>query len=628
MPFNKALVALIAAGLAPAYAQSAAPLEVAAADPDTIIVTASRVAEKAGETQAPVTVITREDIDRLQPRDLPELLNGLPGVNLVRNGGPGKASSLFMRGTNGDHLVVLIDGLKAGSATLGTTAYEQIPVDLIDHIEIVRGPRSSLYGSEAIGGVIQIFTRRGSAGGAATPAFSLGGGNYGSGKAEGSVRGGYGRGGWYSVGLSASTTDGINVKPAGDEPDHDGFRSASGSLNTGWTFANGATLDAHYLRADSHNEYDGSYSNEAYNRQQLFGGRARFAPLPFWDVTLGAGQSQDFGDSFHDTPVDDYMGGLTRNRGSIDTYRDSYSWQNDLRLGAGQTLSAGVDFAHDRVGGDTAYAVDTRDNTGVFAQYQLRRAGHELQLSGRHDDNQQYGTHDTGALAYAYRWSEALHAGVSYASAFKAPSFNDLYYPGYGNAALAPESAHSVELSAGGDYRFDGGRWNWALNGYRTTVDQLIVYNPLVGDYGAPDNIGEARILGAEAQLGAQHGALRSQLYLNWLDAENRSDGASKGKALPRRARQTARVDLDYDWRAVSLGGTVFASGERYDNTANTVKLGGYATLDLRADWRVRPAWTLQLKAANLLDHDYQTASGYGSLGTGWFFTVRYAPAG
>ncbi|MFT4048084.1 MAG: TonB-dependent receptor [Solimonas sp.] len=627
MPYRKVLVALFAAGFAPAHAQTAAaPVDVAmadAADAGTVIVTASRAAEPVDEALAPVTVITRADIDRLQPRDLPDLLKGLPGVQLVSYGGPGKTASLYLRGTNADHVIVLIDGLKAGSATAGTVAYEQIPVDLIDHIEIVRGPRSSLYGSEALGGVIQIFTRRGSTDGAPTPAFSIGGGNYGSGKIEGSLRGGFGGGGWYSVGLSGATTDGINAEPSAGEPDHDGFRSGAGTANLGWNFAGGAALEAHWLLADSHNEYDGYY-NEDYGVQQLFGGSARFSPLHGWDVTLTAGEAQDRLDSFTNSD------GTISNRSAIDTYRDSYAWQNDVHLTAHQRLSAGVDFGHDRVGGDTDYDVRERDDAGVYAQYAAGGGGawggHELQLAGRHDDNQQYGGHDTGSIAYGYRFGGGLRAGVSYASAFKAPTFNQLYYPyGYGNPELKPESSHSVEISLGGQQAALGADWRWSLGGYRTTIDQLIV--SAAPDY-YPYNVGAARILGVEAQLGATVAAFRAQLYLDWLDPENRSAGDDQGNQLPRRARQTARLDLDYDWRAFSVGTTVFASGDRYDDTDNTTKLGGYATVDLRADYRVRPAWTLQLKAGNVLDQAYETAAGYASLGTSWFFTVRYAPGG
>ena len=181
-------------------------------------------------------------------------------------------------------------------------------------------------------------------------------------------------------------------------------------------------------------------------------------------------------------------------------------------------------------------------------------------------------------------------------------------------------------MNVGGRHAAFGGDWNWGLNAYRTTADDLIVYNPLVGDFGAPDNIGKARIDGVEAQFGAAIAALRAQLYLNWLDPRNRSDGANKSNVLPRRARQTARLDLDYDWHAFSLGTTVFAAGQREDNVDNTVRLGGYTSVDLRADWRLLPAWTLQAKATNVFDKAYETARGYASLGTSWFFTVRYTP--
>lgn len=597
---------------------------------DTVIVTATRTPEKAEDALAPVTVITREDIDRLQPRDFQDLLVGLPGLAVTNNGGPGKATSLQLRGTNADHVVVLIDGIKIGSATLGTTAFEQLPVDQVDHVEIVRGPRSSLYGSEAIGGVIQIFTKRAEPGDTSpVPSFALGGGNLGSGKFEAGIRGGAGSGGWYSLGVSGETTDGIDVQPAAGEPDRDGFHSIAGSANTGWRFANGAEISASWLRAASHNKYDGSYTNESDNTQQVFGGHARFSPLTFWTVTLSAGESQDLSENDHDPLVDDFMGGLTDNRSTIDTYRDSYSWQNDLALAAGQQLSAGVDFEHDRVGGTTGYVVASRDNAGLFAQYQGRFAAHELQASLRADRNEQFGAHNTGSAAYGYRFGNGVRVGASYGTAFKAPSFNDLYFPGYGVPTLHPEKSRSSELSiADTELALWGGVWNWSLNGYRTTVDQLIVYNPGIPPFGAPDNIGSARIIGTELQVGARFDALSMQTYLNWLDPENRSDDANHGKILPRRARQTARFDLDYDWRRASLGTTLNATGRRYDNPANSTELGAYATLDLRASWQLLPQWQLQLKAANVLDRHYQIVAGYAQFGATYLAMIRYTPTG
>ncbi len=622
MPFHKASFALLLVSSAPVYAQTlvAPAIEPAATDnPETLVVTASRVAETVGQSLAPITVISHEELARLQPREFQDLLVGLPGVSIANNGGPGKATSLFLRGTESDHVLVLIDGIRMGSVTSGGTAFEQIPVELIERIEIVRGPRSSLYGSEALGGVLQIFTRRGSAGEGLQPSFAIGGGNLGSGRAEAGLRGGFGSGGWFSLGASGDTSDGINAQPVAEEPDHDGFRRASASLAAGWTFAGGAELSANWLRSDARNEYDGSFQNKADETQQLFGGHARFTPLQPWTVTLSGGQSQDLADNF--------LG--SERTGNFDSKRDSYSWQNDVQIARDQTLTAGVDYQRDHVQSSTVYDETSRDDTGAFAQYLGRFGGHELQASYRHDDNQQFGNHGTGAAAYGYRFDGGLRLGASYGTAFKAPTFNELYFPDYGSADLGPEKSRSAEIFVGGTHPLAATTLNWRLNGFRTEIDDLIgsvLVDPDTYSYRAK-NLGDARIFGVEAQLGAQHAAWRLQGYYTWLDAENRSGGEDDGKELPRRARNSGRVDLDYDFRRTSVGATVFASGKRYDDVANATRLGGYTTLDLRAGLRLRPNWLLQLKAANLLDAQYQTANTYAQPGMTWFVTLRYAPA-
>ncbi len=613
----------IAAAAAALFSQTAHAEPAMATDPDTIVVTASRTGETLGETLAPVTVIIAEDIERLQAQNLQQLLVGLPGVTLVNNGGPGKSTSLFIRGTESNHTIVLIDGIKVGSATTGSTAIEQLPVEQIERIELVRGPRSSLYGSEAIGGVIQIFTKRGKPGQGPTPAFALSGGNYGTGKAEASVHGGFGIGGWYNAGLSHFSTDGIHSRTSSAEQDHDGFRNTAGSAALGWTFQDGAEVSAHYLRSDGRNEYDGTTTNQSDNEQQMVGGRARFSPLGPWWVTLSAGQGQDLSENYRDPPA----ANGSDNRGSINTHRNHYSWQNDVQLAAQQQLSLGVDFIQDRVSGSTDYAVRERDNTGVFGQYQGGFGAHDVQLSLRSDDNEQFGSHQTGGAAYGYSFGSGLRLGASYGSAFKAPTFNDLYYPGYGVATLKPEKSRSTELSASGRQRVYGGLFNWALNGYYTEVEQLIIYNAAAGPNGAPDNIGKAEITGVEAQLGAQLERWIVQSYWNWLDPVNKADGANHDNQLPRRARQTLRLDVDYSLLSqLSVGTSLYAAGKRYDNASNATRLGGYSTLALRSSWQLTPAWQLQLKAGNALNKKYQTANTYAQEGATYLATVRYTP--
>lgn len=606
-----ALIGLVSSSAA--LADGAASGAAVALDP--VVVTATRTAEKLSDTLAPVTLISREDIERLQPRDFQDLLVGLPGITVSNSGGSGKATTIFMRGSNSDHVIVLLDGIKLGSATLGTTSFEQIPVDLIDHIEIVRGPRSSLYGSEAIGGVIQIFTKRAKAGESLTPSLAIGGGTMGSGKGELGLRGSLGQA-WYSVGLRGQTTDGINARPSINEGDSDGYWNLAGSLATGWRFANGAEISANWLRAKSRNEYDSGYTNESDNTQEVFGGSARFKPLPFWNVNLTAGQSRDLSENFHDPEI-------AANRSQINTARDTYSWQNDFALNQANSLSAGVDQQHDRVSGSTDYDVKSRDNTGLFAQYQGRYLGHELSLSLRHDDNQQFGNYDTGGAAYGYRFANGIRIGASHGTAFKAPTFNQLYYPGSGDPSLQPETARSSEVNLSGLARIGDIGLTGSVNAYRSRIINLIEFLPPTY---AAENVGVALIYGVEVQAGARWRSLRSQLTYNWLDPENRSDGPNQGNVLQRRVQHDARLDVDYDFSRYSIGSTVHAAGKRYSNPANTSTSSGYTTFDLRAAYDVLPAWQLQLIARNLLDKRYQTVATYEQPGINFFATVRYTP--
>jgi len=581
-----------------------------------VIVTATRIEQPLDTALASVTVITRADIERLQPHSLIELLEGLPGISIVSNGDLGKVSSVFVRGTNSDHVLVLIDGVKVGSVTTGTTAFEQLPVEQIERIEIVRGPLSSLYGSEAIGGVIQIFTRHGTPGGPGVPSFDVSGGSHDTYQGEVGYSGSAGQG-WYNVSGSGLYTDGIPVCSA-DAPvtascyttvPRQGFRSASGDLNGGYRWGDVAELSLDYLRTDGDTKFNGNiYSgNETRETQQVLGGRLKITPFAVYDITLAAGQSLDQAAyNYSGTPA-----------GFFDTRRTTASWLNDVRASAHQELLLGLDFERDEIASDTAYTVQSRNDTGVFGLYQWRPDDFELQLSLRNDHNQQFGAHTTGAAAVGYRVSDALRFTAAYGTAFKAPSFNDLYYPFYGDPALRPETSRSVELGASGGVSW----WNWALNAYHTDVDDLIEYNPATF---APDNIDRARIRGVEGQLGAQLAHWRVQLFATWLDP--RDLGVNYSNLLPRRAQASGRIDVDRDFGQASLGATFSITGPRYDDPANTQRLGGYSTVDLRAGLQLSRRWLLQLVVKNVFDREYQTALYYNQPGFGAFVTLRYTP--
>lgn len=585
-----------------------------AAEP--VVVTATRTARTVDETLASVTVITREDIERLQASTVLDLLRGTPGLSITNNGGLGKSTSVFLRGTESDHVLVLIDGVKVGSATLGTAAFQDIPVEQIERIEIVRGPRSSLYGSEAIGGVIQIFTRKG--GGALRPYLSFGGGSYQTYNASAGVSGG-GERGWFNLSASGLTTEGFNAcngkpSPGGAgcftyEPDKDGYRNASGSVRAGYRFTNSAEVDVNALRAEGKNRFDGSFVNESQSVQQVLGGRLRLTPLAAWHMTLAAGQSRDDSDNFKD--------GAFKSR--FDTTRDTVSLQNDITLGQTHLVTVGLDYQNDKIDSTEAYAVTARDNEGLFAQYQGAFGPQNVQFAVRRDDNEQFGEHTTGGLAWGYDLDKDLRVTASYGTAFKAPTFNELYFPDFGNPNLRPEESRSYELGVRGKNAWGG----WSLSAYQTDVDDLIAFDAATF---APANIDEARIRGIEAVLSVRLSEWQLRSSLTLLDPENRASGANYGKVLPRRAEQALRVDLDRTFGKFRVGGSLLSEGRRYDDLANTREMGGYAILNLRGEYVLTRAWRLQARIENLFDKEYETASYYNQPGRSFFVTLRYQP--
>ena len=600
----------------------AAQAEAAPGELDQIIVTASRTAQTQDQALAPVTVIDRAEIERRQAQTLPDLLRGEPGVSLVNSGGPGKNTSLFLRGTESDHVLVLIDGVKAGSATSGGAALQDIPVEQIERIEIVRGPFSSLYGSEAIGGVVQIFTRRAQGPFAPNLALSVGSDNarrYSAGL-SGRSPGDLGeRGGWYAVQAVHDETDGINAytntASSYYDPDRDGYRNDSLGVQGGWRFNRQWDAEVNALRADSRNEYDGSVDNLSKSSEQVVGGRLRYAPSERLKLTASAGGSAELSDTYLDGQYSS----------TFDTRRHVASLQADLAAGPG-LLTLGFDWQRDEIESNATYDADQRIDRGAFAQWQQSFGKQSLQASVRRDDNSQFGSKNTGSLLWGWDFTDALRLTASYGSAFKAPTFNELYYPSYGNPNLGPETSRSAELGLRGEH----GWGRWSLNAFETRVDDLIAYDADLVDaahpFGQPNNVDKARIRGSEAVLQTTLAGWDLRTTYTWLDP--RANGSSNhGNFLQRRARQSGRLDLDRSFGAFSVGGSAFGSGARYDNLANTTRLAGYGLLDLRVGWQLAEAWKLSLAANNMFDRAYETARWYAQPGRNYQLTLRYHPA-
>ncbi|MBU6246172.1 MAG: TonB-dependent vitamin B12 receptor [Xanthomonadaceae bacterium] len=586
---------------------------------DPVIVTATRTAITVDDALSSVTVITRDDIERLQPVSLVDLLNGLPGVTLAQAGGMGEQTSLFLRGTNSSHTLLLVDGVRVGTVSAGLPAFEQIPVEQIERIEIVRGPRSSLYGADAIGGVIQIFTRHGHAGEGLVPSLSLTTGSRHTVGGQFGLSGGD-RHAWFNLSLGGEYTHGINACRVGagtvfagcfvNEPDSDGYRNTNALANGGYRWEGGTELAATYLRSRNFVYFDGApYGNQALNQQQVAGARLTFRPLAFWQVTLGAGQNLDKATTYNNGTYLRYS----------DSRRNQASWQNDFTLADDQLLTVGTDYQLEHLSSDTGYLANRRQDTGVFAQYQATFGRNVFQASARHDHSGQFGSHDTGAIAWGYRLDHGLRLSASYGSAFHAPTFNDLYYPyGSGNPDLKPETSRSAELGV----TQQGEGWHWALNAYQTRINQLIT---LDSNY-YPRNLSRARIRGLEGQLGLTLAGWHWQGYLTVQQPRNDDGGANNGHWLPRRPERTARIDVDRSFGTVAVGATFNAAGARYDDLANTHRLGGYATTDLRASLTFAPHWELEGRLANAFDRRYETIYYFNQPGRSWYLTLRYRP--
>ena len=587
-----------------------APLPADVTDPDAVIVTATRTAVTADESLASVTVLEREDIERSQARSLPELLRGIPGVDLSISGGYGKQTSLFLRGTNSGHVLVLIDGVKIGSATTAPPSWEFLPLSQIDRIEIVRGPRSSLYGSEAMGGIIQIFTRKGR--GPLQPRATVSTGSYNTNEISGGFSGAT-ENTWYNLSASQLTTRGIDAREPVvefgtliDQPDRDGYDNRSLSARFGQRFGNGMEIEFHVLHAEGNNEFDSSGNDEVDFTQQAAGAILRFNPMSRWHTSISLGRSLDERLNFRADG--------TTSRTRFNTKRRQFSWQNDVSVAKGHVLTLGYDYLEDLVDSTTAYDRNSRDNAALFGQYQGNLGRHDLLVSLRTDDNEQFGQQSTGNIGWGYALTDRYRLIASYGTAFKAPTFNDLYFPGFSNPNLKPEESKSIEVGL----KSKEAGMNWAVYAYRTTIDNLITLDSSF----IPQNISKANIKGLEVEVSTTVAGWTASAGLSFIDPRDESTG----KQLARRAKKSAKLDLDRRLGRMRFGIGLIAQGPRFDDAANTKRIGGYTVLNLRALYPLSRNWQVRGRIENLLDKEYQTIKTFNSPGRSIFITLAYQP--
>ncbi len=582
---------------------------------NAVLVTATRTAQTADDSVASVTVITREDIEKSQALSVPELVRGITGLDVTAQGGFGKLSSFFLRGTNSNQTLALVDGLRFGSATSGTAAWEFLPLSEIERIEIVRGPRSSLYGSDAIGGVIQVFTRAGK--GPPRGRIELSVGTQQTGSVAGGISGGS-ESNWFNVSASAFGTEGIDARQPTtefgtllDEPDLDGFNNSAFSGRYGHRFTNGSELQLFAMQTSGNTEFDSSAGNEDDFTDQAIGTSYRLRATSRWNVLLEAGRTTDKRTTFRSD------GSVTDS--TFDTEIQNYLWQNDVTLGRTHLLTLGVDYRKDEVDSTADFKTTSRDNWGVFTQYQGTFGRNNVIVGARVDDNEQFGTEPTGNIGWGYNLPKSMRVVASYGTAFRAPTFNDLYFPDFfgfptSNPNLQPEKSQSTEVGLSGSFR--GGRWD--VRAYHTEIEDLIALDANF----IPQNLNSATINGVEAQISAIVATWLARLQLSYVDPV---DDAT-GNILPRRSKEWLKLDFERRYGKTNLLFTLIAQGPRYDDLANTVEVSGYAVVNVAVRQQLSKDWVIGGRINNLFNEDYQTVDTFNELGRNVLFTVAYQP--
>ena len=591
-----------------------------------IVVTASRMEQSKASVLADVSVIEREQIEQAGQSTLVEVLQTQPGIEITNTGGAGKASGIFVRGTSSNHVLVLIDGVRVNSATLGTTTFENLPVALIDRIEILRGPATSLYGQDAIGGVIQIFTKKGHG----DPKFyaGIGYGTYNTKTAEASVHGSINDTS-FALGVSSLDTDGFSALKTNNPNlnDKDGYRNLSFAGSLSQKIADGHELSFQLLSSEGHAKFDNkfnlfnppatiNFSDNAHISQLSYSLTSKNKFLPIWLSTLRLGEGVDESVTFQ-----------SFGRSLFRTKQRQLSWQNDINLPVG-ILTLAYDRLEERVKSTTNFSNTTRNNDGYYAGYLVTVDQHTLQLNYRSDHNSRFGNNDTGGIAYGYQFNDSWRATASYGSAFKAPTFNDLYFPdsfGFAtsNPNLDPEKSDNIEASL----RFQQEHTNASVTIYENKVRNLIALDSNF----IPFNVNKAKIQGMTLAA--------SQDWNNWqlngsVDIQSPRDEATKN-LLVRRANRHAKANLSYttgDWR---FGLESNTSSKRYNDAANNISIAGYTVFNLTTDYQINKDWKAMARLNNVFDKDYALAYDgnpnttgyvYNTPGSNLFVSLRWQP--
>jgi vitamin B12 transporter len=637
--------------IASANAQSSSNVTVAVAPNtmDPIIVTATRTPTPAKDVLADYSYISKEEIERAGQTTLVELLQQQKSIQISSSGTGNSASSVFLRGNSNNQTIVLIDGVRSETAYLGGPTWGNIPVALIDHIEVIYGPQSSMYGSDAIGGVIQIFTKKGLEG--EHVSASAGYGTYGTSISDaslyGAIKGDHTT--HYSIGVSQELSMGYPTV-AGSGNNHGPSKSlyasypgtrtgysklgATGQVSQEW--ASGHELGLQFFQSKLINQFPGAdYYYDANGTPVIgqtvglvgqYSAYSNDQVTDFWKshIQLSFSHENDQTNQLVSQPYN--------------TKQNIYTWQNDFKVSQDtlqlllerRTQNVYALSYYDPSGGygpSNAPIVVSQDrniNSGALA-YSLKRGNHLANFSARRDYFTGLGAQNTGNASYGYFLTNSIRTSISYGTGFRAPDLSSLYLPNYGNPNLLPEKSKNTE----GGIFYESKTLDANIVVYNNTVQNLISYSssspPCTLDqlnsapnYGCAANTGMSKISGLS--LGATT-RLEELTLKGSFDQMNPID-QSTGNVLALRARQSGNFDIGYQNKSWQVNMSTTAVGRRYDSSLNA--LGGYALLNLYSSYALTKEWSLFVRANNILNKYYQLNYGWNPPGSNVFIGARF----
>lgn len=602
--FKKSLLATVVVGL-PAFVFTA-QADDSSDDPlEHISVYATRQPQPVHQILSSVTVLDREQIEQAQVSDVPALLRQVAGVQISRSGGKGQTNTVFLRGGSAGHTLVLVDGVRTGSATLGYASLAELSLQQIEQIEVIKGPKAALYGSDALAGVIAITTRK-----ADNTSVQLKTGRYQSHEADIATSQQYGDLKVRSN-LGWSDSEGFDVRP-GTQADKDGFDQRYGKLGAEYNTAYGVwSADHNVLRSRGQYDFDPAWGPGAdqvetkTNQSRL--GWALDGDKASQKLSISRNQTEDLNWG-EDSPAT-----------LFETERQELDYQYSRQLTQTLTALTGVNWYQEDVSdSDLSYDVDSRINKAIFAGVSYQSGAWLADVTGRHDKQSQYGHSNTYEVGLGYQLTTELLVRASRSSAFKAPSFNDLYYPLSGNADLAPETATSDELGL----RYRTGDLQIESSIYQQNVNNLIQWAPAADGNWVPQNVGEAKIKGAELSVSHNWQQLHQQLAYSYTDAKDEATDAP----LIKRSKHTVHWQGAYQWQDWRVFVTSDYQSDFQTGDFSTPQLGGYTLWGAGVSYELSSELQVAAKADNLTNKDYLYLPGYATAGAEWSLRLNWTP--